>query len=304
MKRYYDVIAFTILVAAKGLSFPAFEAGLTAFPALFLGALRFDIAGVILLLYVFSRKTQMKPQTRGDFIALFSGGVIIFTISTAFWSVGQDLTTSTLSGLMASLVPILTAGFSWMVIPRDRLSTLGVFGLGIGFLGALIIMIPGTPLEFGPSTTGKVLIFLGVSTSAFGAVIIRWAQPSLSAASQTAWAVSIGAVLLHMVSFGIEKPLQNSTVTPVGIFAVLFLGIVTTSIGRGMFFWLIGHRSAIEISISSYLAPVIAAVAGWLIFDEELTVLMLVGFVIVLVGFSIMKRQGLREEVRRWKSTV
>ena len=304
MKRYYDVIAFTILVAAKGLSFPAFEAGLTAFPALFLGALRFDIAGIILLLYVFSRKAQMKPQTRGDYIALFSGGVIIFTISTALWSVGQDLTTSTLSGLMASLVPILTAGFSWMVIPRDRLSTLGIFGLGIGFLGALIIMIPGTPLEFGPSTTGKVLIFLGVSTSAFGAVIIRWAEPSLSAASQTAWAVSIGAVLLHLVSFGIESPLQNSTVTPLGIFAVLFLGIVATSIGRGMFFWLIGHRSAIEISISSYLAPVIAAVTGWLIFDEELTPLMLVGFLIVLGGFSIMKRQGLREEVRRWKSTV
>ena len=304
MKRYYDVIGFSILVGAKGLSFPAFEAGLTAFPVLLLAALRFDLAAVILFAYIFLRGMQSRPETSGDYIAILAGGLMIFTLSTGFWSIGQDLTTSTLSGLMSSLVPIATAGFSWLLLPEDRLSQGGIFGLTVGFVGALLIVLPGSALEFGPNTIGKLLIFLGVIGSALGAVIIRWAQPTIPAPTQTAWAFAIGAILLHVGSVGLENPIKDSEVTAVGIFAVLFLGIVVSALGRGMFFWLIGHRSAIEISISSYLAPVIAAVTGWLIFDEELTALMLGGFVIVLVGFSIMKRQGLRQEVYRLKSTV
>lgn len=304
MKRYYDAIAFIILITAKGLSFPAFEAGLTAFPVLLLAALRFDLAGLILFIYVFTRGQQWMPKTRGDYIAIISGGVLIFTFSTGLWSIGQELTTSTLSGLMASLVPIATAGFSWLLIPKDRLSPIGVVGLGIGFIGALFIMIPDSGIEFGPNTYGKILILLGVLGTSLGAVIIRWAQPSIPASTQTAWAVCIGAILLHLVSIGIENPIRDSTVTPVGIFAVLFLGIVSSALGRGMFFWLIGHRSAIEISITSYIAPVIAGFAGWLIFSEEVTPSMIFGFVVVLIGFSLMKREGLREELYRLKNTM
>jgi drug/metabolite transporter (DMT)-like permease len=303
MKWYKDASAFTILVAAKGFSFPAFEAGLTAFPALFLAALRFDVACIILFMYIFSRGQQWRPKTQSDYIAIFSGGVLIFTFSTGVWSIGQDMTTSTLAGLMASLVPIATAGFSWLLIPKDRLSLIGVVGLGVGFMGALLIMVPASGIEFGPSTYGKVLIFLGVLGTSLGAVLIRWAKPSIPASTQTAWAVGIGAISLHLISIGIENPIQDSTVTPVGIFAVLFLGIVSSALGRGMFFWLIGHRSAIEISITSYLAPVIAALSGWLIFSEELTLSMILGFVVVLIGFTLMKRKGLHNYMFGLKST-
>ena len=304
MERYYDAVGFTILVAAKGLSFPAFEVGLNAFPVLMLAALRFDLAAMIIFVYLIFAGRQVKPRTHGDFIAISAGGLIIFTVSTGLWSIGQELTTSTLSGLMSSLVPIITAGFSWLLIPEDRLSPLGVIGLGVGFVGALLILLPGTQVILSPEILGKSLLFLGAAAAAVGAVIIRWAKPSMPAAGQTAWSFLIGAVFLHGSSFLFENPVADSTFTPSGIFAVLFLGIVVSAIGRGMFFWLLGRRSAIEISISSYLAPIIAATTGWWLFGDDVSLTMAVGFIVVLGGFSLMKRDAFMEEFSQLKSSI
>ena len=304
MKRYYDVIGFIILIASKGLSFPAFEIGLTAFPVLFLAALRFDIAGILILSYVFFSGTEWKPVTFGDFFTITVGGLITFAIATAFWGIGQDMTTSTLSGLMASLVPILTAGFSWLLIPKDRLSPIGVFGLLVGFAGALLIMVPGNSLTFGPGIVGKIMMLVGVTASALGGVLIRWAEPSLPAVSQTGWSIAIGAILLHAASFLVENPVADSTFSTAGIFAVFFLGVVTSAIGRGIFFWLLGRRSAIEISITSYISPVIAAITGWMLFGDEISVSMVVGFLIVVVGFALMKRTALEKELYRLENAL
>lgn len=304
VKQYYDAIGFIILITSMGLSFPAFEVGLTAFPVLFLAAMRFDIAGVLILSYVFLTSTEWKPTTFGDYFTIGAGGLITFAIATAFWGIGQEMTTSTLSGLMASFVPILTAGFSWLLIPEDRLSPIGVFGLLVGFSGALLIMIPENSLTFGPGIVGKVMMLVGVTASALGGVLIRWAEPSLPAVSQTGWAIVIGAIMLHAASFLVENPLVDSTVTPAGIFAVFFLGVVTSAIGRGIFFWLLGRRSAIEISITSYVSPVISAIAGWMLFGDEISVSMVLGFLIVVVGFAMMKRNALEKEFYRLENAL
>ncbi|MEA5387958.1 DMT family transporter [Haloarculaceae archaeon H-GB2-1] len=209
MHRYSILLGFAVLVLLKGLSFPAFEIGLASFPVLMLAALRYDVAVVVLFGYVLATDTDLRPTTRGDVVAILAGGVVSFTVATALWSVGQEMTSATLSGLMASLVPIMTAAFSWILLPEDRLTGVGIAGLGVGFLGALIIMLPSGGLQFGPGVTGKVLMFVGVAATALAGVLIRWARPTLPAASQTAWAMLVGAVLLHLGSFTMGRPLRT-----------------------------------------------------------------------------------------------
>lgn len=299
MIRHSVSIAFGVFILLKGLAFPIFEFAIAAFPVLFLSAVRFYIASVILIGYIIWTDTAWKPQTSGDYIAIIGGGVIAFAFSTAFWSIGQMMTSSALSGLMASLVPILTAGFSWILIPKDRLTQRGIGGLAIAFIGAIVIMLPGMGLEINPKIIGKILLFLGVAGSAFGSVVIRWAQPSLPASSQTAWALVLSAIVLHLSSIGVGEQVNNSTQTIIGIFALLFLGLMVDALGKVILFWLLDRRSAIEINLTAYVTPVIAGLAGWVLFGDEISASMIGGFIIVLVGFGLMKSKALQTEYNR-----
>jgi drug/metabolite transporter (DMT)-like permease len=299
VSRYDVAVAFAVMTLLQGLSFPAFEVGLTSFPVLMLAALRYDVSVVVLFGYVVSTRTTWRPTTAGDWIAIVAGGIVTFTISTALWSVGQKMTTSAFSGLMASLVPVVTAGFAWLLLPEDRLSTVGVVGLFVALSGAVVMMLPDQSLAFESGVVGKALVFLGVVTTGLGGVLIRWSRPRLPASSLTAWSFLIGAVCLHVLSGVTGETVADVRLTVAGVFAVFFLGVVTSAIGRGVYFWLLARRSAIEISLTAYVSPLIAGLAGYLLFEDRITVPMVAGFGVVVVGFALIKRRELRAEYER-----
>jgi len=297
--RYAVPVAFVIFVLTKGFNFPAFEVGLDSVPVLLLSALRFDLAAVVLFAYVFWTGRTWKPTTRGDVIAILAGGLGICFVGTVFWATGQKLTTATLSGLMSSLLPLATAGFSWILLPQDRLSPLGMVGLGVGFFGALLILLPSGALVFSSGLLGKGLIFVGVLIASLSSVSIRWAKPSLPAATQTAWATLLGAMMTHLLSPAMGESFTDVYLNPESIAAILFLGVMSAAIGRMLFYWLLAQRTAIEISLSSYIAPVITAAVGWSAFGDPISVSMVVGFLVVIFGFGLMERDAIRREFGR-----
>jgi drug/metabolite transporter (DMT)-like permease len=254
---------------------------------------------VVLFGYVFWTGRAWKPATSGDVIAILAGGLGIFFVGTVFWATGQQLTTATLSGLMSSLIPLATAGFSWIILPKDRLSPLGIVGLGVGFFGALLILLPSGALEFSSGLLGKGLIFVGVLIASLASVSIRWAKPSLPATTQTAWATLLGASMTHLLSPVMGESFADVHLTPESIAAILFLGVVSAALGRVLFYWLLAQRTAIEISLTSYVAPVITAAIGWAAFEDPISVSMVVGFLVVVLGFSLMERDAIRREFGR-----
>lgn len=288
---------FLAYIVLKSAGFPAFEVALEAFPVVFLSAVRFDIASALLLGYVFLTGSDWLPEHRGDIVAIVGGGVIAFAFSTATWSLGQELTSSALSGLMTSFLPVLTAGFAWLILPEDRLSKRGVVGLLIAFLGGLIILFPGGGFEANSRLVGNGLLFLGVASSAFGSVLIRWAQPTLPTASQTAWALLLAACLLHLSSPVLGEPVRSSTQSLESLLAVLFMAVLVDGAGKVILFWLLQRTSPVKIHLTAYVIPVVAAVMGMYLFGDTLSSTMAGGFVVVLVGFALIELPALRREL-------
>jgi len=54
----------------------------------------------------------------------------------------------------------------------------------------------------------------------------------------------------------------------------------------------------------TYLVPVVAVVAGWLLFGERVGPRVIAGLLIIVVGFALMKREALRNEVVRLRGDV
>lgn len=298
MSRYPLARDFAILTLLWGTVFPAVEFGLSTFPPLLLMALRFDVAALVMISYIVLTADNWWPTTRGDALAIVAGAVLWTAIGNGVWYAGQNLTTSVFSGLTTSFVPILTAGFSWILLREERLSLVSSVGLGVAFVGALLMMVPSGTIAFTDDVLGKVILFGGAVGVALSTVLIRYADTSLSSPVQTAWSVALGAVILHILS-PLSGEQWNGDFSLTAALVILYLGVLSTVFAYLLYFSLLKRRPAIELTLILYLVPVVAAVPGWFLFGEPITPNMVVGFLVVVTGFSLMKRQELRAEFSR-----
>lgn len=295
--QYRDLALFVGLALMWGGAFPAVEAALPFMPPLLIAAVRFDLAGLFLLAYALAATDRWRPAARGDLLAILGGGTLFIPVGQGIWYIGQALTTSALSGLMTGLIPLFTAAWSAVLVPQDRLSSEGLAGLGIGFVGLLLIVVPGATSLMNPGVLGKIVLLLSAIGTALGSVLIRRAEPDISAPAVTAWSMLLGAVIVHALSPAIGESAANVTVNARVVIALGFLTVVSTALAYVIYFTLLDRRSAVEINLVHYLLPVVAVVAGYLLYDEALPPSSLAGFVIIGVGFIVLKRRALVAEL-------
>jgi drug/metabolite transporter (DMT)-like permease len=103
-------------------------------------------------------------------------------------------------------------------------------------------------------------------------------------------------VVLLAISRGIGEPLVLPE-TPLAGAAVLYLGVFATALAFFIYYTLLEVRGALETSLVAYLVPVVATVAGVFLLDEQITALTVVGFLVVFLGFLLLKRRAVVELV-------
>jgi len=121
---------------------------------------------------------------------------------------------------------------------------------------------------------------------------------SLSTTAQTAWSALVRASVIHGLSF-LAGEQWSGDLTVEGIGVLVYLGVPGTVVAYVLSFSLLERHSAIEVTLVTYLVPVVAASAGWALFGERLTWRMIGGFLVVVLGFALMKRRELRVELVR-----
>jgi len=116
----------------------------------------------------------------------------------------------------------------------------------------------------------------------------------------TAWAMGVGAVLLHAASLALgEPPATMATATPTTAASVLVVGIFSTAFAYPVYFGLIGRIGPVRTNLVAYLVPVVAALSGWLLLGASISPATVAGFFIVVAGFALVERVVLREEIQR-----
>ena len=74
--------------------------------------------------------------------------------------------------------------------------------------------------------------------------------------------------------------------------SLALLGIVCTALAFVIFAALIGEIGPVRATVITYVNPAVATVLGIVILDEQLTLGLIVGFVLVLLGSFLATRPG------------
>jgi len=289
---------FVVLAVFWGLSFPAISVGLEIIPPLFFAALRYDVAAVILLVYVvlLMDKEAWLPDGPENLVAVVGGGVFLVA-GNGLLFVGQQTVPSGVAAILQALVPIATALWSVFLL-GERLSALGTVGAVVGFLGIALVVQPDTSNLFAGGTLGRLIIVGQVVSVALGGVIIQYAEPTIGRVPLTGWAMLVGAVLLHVFSAAVGEAPTAEIVSPTSVVAVVYLGVFSTALAFFIYFTILAKNGAFEASLVAYAVPVVATTVSVVFLDESITASALVGFALVAVGFGLLKRDAVVDLVR------
>lgn len=298
MSRVRTVLSWVVLSAVWGTAFMAIKAGLGPFaeaPVLF-AAFRYDIAGLLMLAYAIWSVDQWRPETRQEWVLVLVGGALMIAGYHAFLFVGELSTTSAVAAVVVSLSPILTTGFARLLLPGRALNRLGVLGLLLGLVGVVVISQPDPTALLSSTPVGEILVFLAAVSFALGSVVATAMDVSLPIETMEAWSMLLGAVMMHGISAALGEQVSEVVWSLDGVLALGYLSVVSSAIGFLIYFDLLDRLGPVEINLVSYATPLWAALAGWLVLGETVTVETAIGFVIILFGFWLIKREAIARE--------
>lgn len=296
--RYRNAVLFLLVAVLFGSAFVGIEAGLAAIPPIFFAALRFDVATPLLLVYAAWRYDEWIPRSRVDFASVGTSAVTIIVANNALLFLGQQTTTPAVASVMYGLNPILSPVFG-LILLDERLDLLGTIGIVLGLIGVIVIVRPSPATFTSGSTLGPFYLFGAASTLALGSVLLKRFDAPLDSIPLTAWAMALGAVILHGFSLGLDESTSEIVLTPTIVLAVLVVGIPSTAVAYPAYFALVPRIGPVRTNLVAYVVPVVASITGWILLNEPITPTTAAGFCIIVAGIVLLERRILVAELER-----
>ncbi len=299
MSRFRNLAWFLLLAAVWGSAFMAIKAGLAFFPPVLFAAVRYDIAGVMMLGYACWVLDDPIPRGRGEVALVVVGATLLIAGYHAFLFIGEadPAVTSASAAVIVSLSPVLTTGFARLFLPEERLELVGMAGLVLGLAGAIVLANPDPANLLAGGTVAKLLVLAAAASFALGSVLTRWLDATLPIESMEAWSMLGGAGLMHVISVGLGESVADVVLTPVAVASLAYLAVAASAGGFLVYFDLLERLGPIEINMVSYVAPVFAALSGWLFLQEGITAATVAGFLLIVAGFGLLKRRAIAAEM-------
>jgi probable blue pigment (indigoidine) exporter len=305
VSRYRTAASFLLLAAVWGTAFMAIKAGLAYFPPVLFAALRYDVAAVCMLAYAVYATDYPVPRTRGEWGLVAIGGSLLIAGYHALLFVGQQGVTSATGAVVVSLSPLLTTAFARIWLPDERLTTVGLLGMVLGLVGVAVLSRPDPGDLLSANVVAVGLILGAAATFALGSVLLRRSESTLPIETLEGWSMALGALLMHALSAGMgSESVAAIEWTPEAVGALVYLSIVSSAFGFLLYFDLLERLGPVEINLVSYVAPVFAALSGWLLLAESITPTTVVGFLVIFTGFCLIKRREIRAELPILRETL
>jgi drug/metabolite transporter (DMT)-like permease len=220
-------------------------------------------------------------------------GAINIAIPFALITWAERSADSSLAAILTSPVPLFAAVLAPFFLPDEPIRLNGLVGLGLGFVGVVILVSPGLSGS-GGELTSMLALLAAAAMYACGAIYARRNVRGLHPTVPAVFQVTFACLYTFVLAFVLERPLA---VTPdaQAIFSILWLGLLGSGLAYLCFFRLLGPWGATRLTMVAYVIPVIGIALGFVILGETIDSRVVIGTVAILAGIAIVNgRYGRR----------
>ena len=272
-----DTLSAISVAIIWGMGFVIAKAAMEHFSPILLMALRFTLTALCMIWF-------FRPDPK-----LFNK---LFWIAFVSAAIQYSLTFTGVSGIDASTAALLIqlevpfAILLAAVVLGDKLTIRQGVGVSLAFCGAILIV--GEP-KLANNMRYVLMVIGGGFAWSLGQIMIKMMGVSGGFSLISSVAV-FAAPQLFIASYLLEDNQidQIITASPAAWAAVVYLGLVMTTLGYAMWYRLLGLYDVNMVMPFLLLLPVASVVGGYLFLDEILTTKIAIGGLLALAGVAII----------------
>ena len=221
---------------------------------------------------------------------LFVAAAVANAIPYLLFGIGEQTVGSNVAGVLNATTPLWTLLLAFVVgVDRDH-SAKKVAGFALGFLGVAVMFSPWeSAAEF--TSWGGLACLAAAASYAISYLYMgryltnRGIPPLMLSVGQLGAATTLMAAAMPFSGFDMPMWRWDATVS------LAILGVFGTGLAYVLNYRIIQDEGPTTASVVTYLLPIVAVLLGWVALREPVTVTMVAGVLLVLLGVALTRKR-------------
>lgn len=243
-----------------------------------------------LLIIPFAGKRLFLNNWRDELVALLlgvTGGSLYFVTENTALIYGYCSNVS----LLVCTTPLITAFVMGALYPKEKMKKHAVIGSFIAFAGMALVIFNGNfILKLSP--LADALAFAACLCWTAYSVLMKYIQPRYG--TMLIMRKVFGYGIITIIPFFINNPPKIELLIEGGAVVwanILTLGFVASMLCFTLWNLVLARLGTVRATNFIYLNPVITIITSWLVLDEKITWMAILGAILVLVGMHRMEQK-------------
>lgn len=201
---------------------------------------------------------------------------------------GQQHIESGLAAILITTMPLMTLALAHVFVPGERMTARRLIGFATGLAGVALIIGPEVLLDVGTTNLdllAQAAVLFGAVLFAANAIIAR-NMPPMDLWGRSAFTNGIAFVVILPVALA-TTPLPTAMPGPQSLLGIIGTGLFATGLATVIYYRLIDEAGPTFMSLTNYLVPPVALIAGIIVLGEQPGPWALAGLGLILVGIGI-----------------
>lgn len=254
---------------------------------------RFSISALLILFYLIYKKEPLKLNRSEGFIMVILG--LLYGFSSDFLFLGYDYLTPGIASTILFVYPVIVALIMSFFF-KEKITKMTILSLAITIGGVVVLSAKDSLLDI--NFLGLCITILSAFFYAVYMVVVNKAKIEASGVKITFYSLLFSSLyyLIKTSIMGQSLAIPNINV----FFDFILFALVTTVLSILALVYAIKLIGSTPTSILGALEPVVAVAVSVLLFNELLTISLIVGIILILIGVII---NILSESLKKSEST-
>ncbi|MEN9686321.1 MAG: hypothetical protein RLZZ28_2107 [Bacteroidota bacterium] len=282
-------IALTVTSILWGTSWVASKIGIRQVPGLEIASIRQFIAGLLILSY-FLLKGEKWP-TRKEFLWLILMAVLLFISANGIATLALKYIPSGMGALISALYPLCVVIIEKLFFKNTRIGFLTLSGMLLGIGGIAVVFYDNAFHSHTEGySRGLVLSLIAMLSWSIGTIVLSRTKIRMNPYYATGWQMLISALLLMIMLVVSGEGIPLAQIPMSAWSAILYLVIASNIITYAAFLYTMKHLEPALAAVYAYINPIVATLVGSLVINEKLTLNILIGSLITIIGVFLVNQ--------------